>query len=305
MNAIARSSSACDHVAATLRLTTMKCAWLLVLGAAPISSARAVELSTSTPEFPEPVRQDLSFTLTVGEQVDIDNPYGSVYLRFGGYAHELGIHSTLQQPDGAAEIVFKPGSKGQLFLIEPRLPEGQLLASAQRLDIVVYVPKDHPVRVRTEAGDIESRGLKSDLDLRSSRGNIAARGTEGLLTLEAVEGNIEAALADDTPSGSHQQLTTRAGSILVGLSDRLDAVVIAATSAPFTTDFSLDITRHEGAEPNKTARATIGTPGRGKREATIRLDSRRGEIKLLRRTDYVEVRATDPNRSPNEEKKTQ
>jgi len=243
--------------------------------------------------LPEPKRQNLSAKLPVGQPIVIENPYGSVYLRFGGYEHEVGIHSTLQQPPGAAAIEFRSGEQDGNYLIAPRLPEGVTLAEGQRLDLVVYVPEKHPVTVRTERGDIESRGVKSDLDLKTVAGNIAARGTEGTVQAETGEGSIETAFAESAPPGSKQRLTTTTGNIVLGVTDQLDAIVRMASSGQFATDYSIEVTRHPGAEPNKDARAMIGAP-----KAEVMLESRRGEIRLLRRAEYLPTDETPPTPPP-------
>lgn len=243
--------------------------------------------------MPEPKRQNLSAKLPAGQPIVIENPYGSVFLRFGGYEHEVGIHSTLQQPPGAAAIEFKSGTQDGNYLVAPRLPEGVTLAEGQRLDLVVYVPEKHPVTVRTERGDIESRGVKSDLDLKTVAGNIAARGTEGTVQAETGEGSIETAFAEAAPPGSKQRLATTTGNIVVGVTDRLDAIVQMGTSGQFATDYSIEVTRHPGAEPNKDARAIIGAP-----KAEIALESRRGEIRLLRRAEYLPTDETPPTPPP-------
>lgn len=255
--------------------------------------------SSAAPTNPEPIRSDREFKLAVGQSVLVDNPYGSVYLRFGGYEHQLGLHSTLQQPDGAAAIAFAPRDRGAHFEIAPRLPEGSMLARGQRLDLVIYVPESHAVRVRTESGVIESRGVRSELDLRSAAGDIAVRGGNGSVQAETGEGSIEVAFAHSAPPGSHQRLATRTGYIQVGVTDDLHAEVRLATSAPFTTDFSLSVSHRNGEEPNKTAVAVVGKPADGDQRAVLELSSLRGDIRLLRRAVYVDADAVAPSSVPS------
>lgn len=286
------SNSSCAHPESSLRLRMLRgaqaCALLLLTACAgAVREATVVADATA----PEPIRQDLEFKLDPGQPVRIDNPYGSVYLRFGGYEHQLGLHSTLQQPADAAEIRFAPAADATGFLIAPRLPEGSVLARGQRFDLVVYVPQQHAVQARTIDGAIDARGLKSDLDLHTDSGAVAARGTEGLLQIETDSGAIEAAFAAAAPTGSVQRLATRTGAIIVGVSDALAADVSLASSAPFTTDYSLVVTHRDGEEPNKTAKARIGTPDAA-HPAVLQLHSLRGDIRLLRRAVYVEAETT-------------
>lgn len=284
---------------ACILFATLQCA----CAQAPVADATAAPMTpaaaSAASSNPEPIRSDLEFKLAAGQSIRIDNPYGSVYLRFGGYEHQLGLHSTLQQPEGAAAIDFVPRDRGDQFELAPRLPEGAMLARGQRLDLVVYVPRDHAVAVRTVLGAIEARGLKSDLELRSEAGDIAVRGSEGILQAETGEGSIEAAFAQAAPAGSRQRLATRTGAIVVGVTDALAAEVRLASSAPFTTDYSLAVTHRNGEEPNKNAIALIGQPADDATRAVLELASLRGDIRLLRRAVYVEADTAAPASAPS------
>lgn len=238
---------------------------------------------------PEPRREDLSDKVPAGMPVHVDNPYGNVYLRFGGYEHAVDIHSTLQQPVGAPAIALHRGRENGRYVIAPRLAEGTVLEPAQRIDLVVYVAQGHAVTVRTGSGDIESRGVKSALDLRSTSGNIAVRGNDGTVQAETGTGNIEVTFPRPAPAGSRQRLATTTGTITVGVTDQLDAKVTMATSAAFATDYSIDVTHDDGKEPDKWAQTVIGTPN-----AEIALESRQGEIRMLRRAVFVEVGERPP-----------
>lgn len=247
---------------------------------------------SSTPviaaEEAEPQRQDLTAKVPAGMPVHIDNPYGNVYLRFGGYEHAVDIHSTLQQPVGAPALTLHRGKEKGRYVIAAKLPAGAALADAQRIDIVVYVAQGHAVTVRAES-DIEARGMKSDLDLKSVSGKIAVRGTEGSVQAETGEGDIQVAIAGPVRKGSKQRLATTTGNITLGATDQLNAKVSMATSAVFATEYSIDVTHDDGKEPNKWARTTVGAP-----DAEITLESRRGEIRLLRRAVYLEVGERPP-----------
>lgn len=272
------------------RGATLPAAALLAACAAASASAPVSEPTTAVAE---PVRQDLEFKLEAGQSVHIDNPYGSVFLRFGGYEHQLGLHTTLQQPAQAAPIEFAPRATERGFEIAPRLAKGAAVAPGQRFDLVAYVPQQHAVDARTLDGVIESRGLKSDLSMRSESGDLAARGSEGLVQAETASGSIEVAFAAAAAKGSRQRLATRTGAIIVGVTDALDAEVQLASSAPFATDYSLEVSSHPGQEPNKTALARIGKPD-PKQPSILELHSLRGEIRLLRRAVYVDAPVATP-----------
>ena len=236
----------------------------------------------------EPLRRDDSFKLPAGQAIHVENRYGSVYLRFGGYEDQLDIRSTVQQPDGAATIEFKPGAREDRFEAVPRLPEGIALAEGQRIDLVLYVPKGHAVTVRTLFGTIESRGVKSALDLATEIGEIAVRGTDGTVQARTVEGRIEITLEDGARPGAVQRISSRTGSVTINVSDKLDAEVKLSTSHQFSTDYSLTVEHRDGEEPNKVATAVVGTPKSGKDRAQVVLESLVNEVRLLRKGVFVD-----------------
>ena len=236
----------------------------------------------------EPQRRDQSFTLPEGQPIQVENPYGSVYMRFGGYVHQLDIRSTVQQPDGAPAIGFQPAARDGRFEVAPRLPEGVALAEGQRIDLVLYVPKGHAVTVRTASGVIESRGVKSDLDLGTDSGEIAVRGTDGTIQARTGDGRIEVSFEDRAPLGSIQRLTSRTGNVAVNVSDKLDAEVRMSTSQQFATDYSIAVEHRDGEEPNKVATAVVGTPKPGKDKAQIVLESLVSEVRLLRKGVFID-----------------
>lgn len=265
----------------------LACGFAAAMAASPmLMAAEAGQESAET--MREPQRRDDSFKLPEGQAIQVENPYGSVYMRFGGYEHQLDIRSTVQQPDGVATIAFQPAARDGHFEVAPRLPEGVALAEGQRIDLVLYVPKGHAVTVRTASGVIESRGVKSDIDLGTDSGEIAVRGTDGTVQARTGDGRIEVTLDDNAPLGSIQQLTSRTGAVAVIVSDKLDAEVRLSTSRQFATDYSLIVERHDGEEPNKVATAVVGAPKSGKDKAQLVLESLVGEVRLLRKGVFID-----------------
>jgi hypothetical protein len=228
-------------------------------------------------------RSDLAATLPARQPVVIDNPYGDVLVRFGGFEHGLETHVVLQEPTGAPHIVLRPATVDGRYTIAPRLPSGATLRERQRMDLSVFVPEGHALVVRTGQGDINVRGVHGDIDLKSTAGDIRVRGIKGAIRAETGEGAIEASL-DTAPKGARQRLATTTGNIEVGVDDALDAELDMATSAQFATDYSIEVARRPGEEPNKRARAVIGA-----KASKLVLESRRGEIRLIRRAGFTTV----------------
>lgn len=238
--------------------------------------------------MPEPIRQDLSYKVPAGMPIEVDNPYGDIRVRFGGYEHSFDMHTTLQQPEGAAKIAFAPGVRDGRFLVAPRLPEGGALAQGQRLDLVLYLPQGHALVAKTLSGKIESRSVKSDINLRSESGEIAVRGTEGAVQVETSDGEVIVQMAGAAKPGSTQRIATRTGAIVLEVEDAVNAEVRMATSHQFATDYSLEIERRDGEEPNKRARALVGTPATGADRAVIVVESLVGEVRLHRRAVFID-----------------
>lgn len=241
-------------------------------------------------------RIELTAPLLPGQILRVDNPYGDVRLRFGGYEPMLEIHGVQQQPADAPVMEFTPGPAQDGFRVAPHLPEGELLAPGQRIDLVVFVPVGHPVHVRTERGLIEARGIRADIDLDSTSGDIALRGISGAVQARTGgAGAIEASL-EHAPPGSDQRFQTVTGALVLAVHDELDARIHMTTSAVFATEYSLTVSHRPGQEPNKEGLAVIGEP-----KADVRLQSRRGEIRLLRRGQFTPVAAESTGTSESRE----
>ena len=103
-------------------------------------------------------------------------------------------------------------------------------------------------------------------------------------TLEHVEPFSTAANALSEYAGVYTNPELGNGRIVLAVSDQLDANLELSTSAVFATEFSLRVENLPGQEPNKRATAQIGE---GK--ADIFVESRRGEIRLLRWTGFTTV----------------
>ncbi|WP_371281799.1 hypothetical protein [Dokdonella sp.] len=253
---------------------------VLAIAQSTTSSANT-RTTTETTSEAQITRIDTSVVLVAGVPVVVDNPYGDVRLRFGGYEHGIDAHAVVQQPPGASVIAMQPAMVDGQYRIAPRLPEGSRLADGQRLDLVIFVAEGHPVIARTEQGLIESRGIRADISLNSISGDMAIRGTQGSIQARTGSGSIEASLGP-APAGSTQTLATGTGTIILAVDDTLDAHLEMSTSAAFATEFSLQVERIPGQEPNKKAIAVIGED-----QATIIVESRRGEIRLLRWSEFT------------------
>jgi hypothetical protein len=243
-------------------------------GPPPASTDPAAALTEASIE-----RSVSTHALNARQAIRIDNPYGDVRVRFGGYEDTLEWRTVAQNAE-AAEKIAVTGSSNDVFLVSARLPEGVVLAPGQRIEITAYVPLGHDLDIVTERGLIQVFGLRGSLKARSVSGNIVFRGIEGLIDVETGAGNVEGQL-DPKPAGSRQRIATSTGNILLGLVDGLNAELTMASSGVFATEFSIKIDPQPGQEPNKSATAVIGKP-----ESNVEVVSKRGEIRLLRRLEF-------------------
>lgn len=224
-------------------------------------------------------------TLKMGQAIEIDNPYGDVRLRFGGFEQKFELQGVSQRRSSeTAMFVVEPIADGDTMRVRVALADSAELAAQQRVDLVFFVAEGHPVTVRTTAGLAEARGIRAGVTLSTEQGDIAVRGITGPLNLTtrsgAIEGSLEAATVE-------QSMTTQTGSITLSFAPDANATLQMATSGLFATEYSLNITPQSGAEPNKTAVAQIGEGG-----PLLNVASKRGDIRLLRRASFVATSTT-------------
>jgi hypothetical protein len=256
-------------------------AFVLLAASAQAGVVAAGDADAATPPI-NASRPEFNATLTAGQAIVVDNPYGDVAARFGGFENKAEVHAVLQEPTGAAPIEFLPRvNKDGLYEVTPRLPAGVTIAEGQRIDLEVFVPEGHDISVRTGSGLIEVKGVHGNVDIKSESGNISLRGIKGAITAETGDGQIDASLSS-APRKSSQRLATRTGDINIAVDDRLDAELDMATSALFGTEYSLKVTRLPGQEPNKRARVVIGED-----HSRLTVESRRGQIRVSRRSKFI------------------
>lgn len=255
------------------------CAHRSGTGATPVAQGEAPTQTLDAAVQHEIERTDNKQLMTKKVPVRLDNPYGDIRVRFGGYEGSLEWH-TVTQNMGSANKIAITANAGDTFDISARLPAGTTLATGQRVDLTAYIPDGHDVEIVTERGLIEARGLKGNLKVRSTSGDVALRGIAGRLDVETGAGNVEAQL-EQAAAGSQQRIATSTGNIMLGIGEDLNATLKLASSGVFATEFSVEIEGHANQEPNKRGQAAIGKPA-----AEIEIFSKRGEIRLLRRWEF-------------------
>jgi hypothetical protein len=237
-------------------------------------------------DFQEPQRVGAKFNLPQGKALRIRNDLGDVRLRFGGYEHQLEVHSVAQAPKGASFASWRfDEATGAL---EAALIDATPIVKGQRIDVTVWIPKGHSVQIDTLAGLIEVRGLKSDVVVRSNSGAIAVRGIEGALDLQTGAGSIEASITEFN-SPKLQRLVTSTGVITAAFAPKFVGDLTLATSGLFASEFSLIVSPQAGQEPNKTATVRIGEGVSSISGNQFEIGSKRGEIRIYRGVEYVDA----------------
>ena len=183
-------------------------------------------------------------------ELRVSNPYGDVRGRSGpeGSLIVVGIiqRFALDQEDG--EVLIEQG-EGHMRVrtrypsADHGLPNGRLNG---RIDLSVLVPAGRAMRVETDSGLIEVKGVDRALVAQTDSGPIrltTARGVEA----ETKTGELTAVLKDPS-SGEPSRLVTGIGVLRIDLLDASDLSLRATTAGEIVTRFG----QLEKAKPTRT-----------------------------------------------------
>jgi hypothetical protein len=255
---------------------------VLALGSAAGGGlARAASDAESRPRTSQWIER-----IPTGQTVRIVNPYGDVFARFGGYEDQVEVVATAQriEPDKPElQVALSHAAAGLNVTVGPAAASARdevgragEIATRDRVDVVVFVPKGATLDVRTVNGSIEAEKVQGNVVASSVKGNIRIRAVTGRVTARTARGRITATLENDV-TAEPQELATETGDIEVYLWEDADFSVDLATSGLFGTDFSIAIEHHPLEEPNKRASAIVGRGG-----PRLTLGSKEGQISLRR-----------------------
>ena len=231
--------------------------------------------------------------MPLGALVRIENPHGDLRLRAGaeGFLVAWAVAQRHADDPRAPEIAVERGPG--LVAVRAVLPEGVEPPPAawerRRIDLVVEVPPAAALRVRTDRGLVEARGLTGAVEARSRAGDIRFR-AKGPVDLETERGEI-LVLLDATRWAQPVHLRTVTGAIELHLRPDADAALRLATRGSFTTDFSLEVRRVTGHGKEATARL-------GEGRARIEILSEQGPVRLLEMPVAVPANPTTPVPDP-------
>lgn len=196
--------------------------------------------------------------------MEVRNDFGDIRARLAG-DRTLEAWMVVQRLDPAGERVgFTVERRGGAVALVVGYPPGRVRDavphpakdSYDRLDLVVFVPEGVTLRAHTLRGQVEVRGLKSDVEAATLDGPVFLR-TTGAVQARTGGGEITAWL-DAAPfdkSGPPLLLQSRSGPIVVTLPAGAQPDLRVETGGEIAT--ALDVRR---SRRNGRARATLPAP---------------------------------------------
>jgi hypothetical protein len=216
------------------------------------------------------------------ERLEIRNLFGDLRIRPTDQ-DEIQLSAMIQRHvDDPRRAGIITGDSDGTYRIEVSYPALERAAPAtdppewrkRRVDLTVFVPAKRPVRLETDRGLLEVKGLDRGIEARSAHGDISVA-TGGPLIARTGRGSITCHFSA-TDWRAAVELETLTGPIGVILPAEADVAVTMTTFGELTTDYSLTVSRASRLTP-KTAHATIGQGGR-----ELFMTSNRGNLKLVR-----------------------
>ncbi len=142
-------------------------------------------------------------------EVEIINPWGDVYIRHNRGGRNVGLSGAIQRlgDPAAIEQIDLRASRDHVRL-EVSYPEGTNLTPngfnrPGRVDLVVLVPEDSTLRVRTRDGSITGKRVRSNIEARTESGQISLS-TTGWLDTETQSGDTQLILIGDRWDREHR-----------------------------------------------------------------------------------------------------
>jgi Putative adhesin len=250
----------------------------------------------SQPEDLEPgfevERSEHLATVPVGTLVELHNGFGDVRVRFGGYEGVVELRAVIQQFETeGARLEVESRAEGDTLRLrvgERSAPEAELLTSRRagqrkRADLVLFLPQGVNLSLTTTFGEVEMRGLKSQVTARSESGTIHARKVSGDLELSTLDGAIVVNL-EDLGRLTPQKFTSERGDITLYLQERSHFSCRVVTQGLLSTDFSLTV------EPSGEGSGKVGLAKLGKGTTPVAVTSREGDVRLVLKPAATEAR---------------
>jgi hypothetical protein len=245
---------------------------------APVSGPTARPLTLERPQWAKDVDGPDPITA-----IEVHNDFGDIRARLSA-DRRLEASMVIQRLDAAGDRVgFTVERRGGSVALVVAYPPGRVRDSDprpakdtyDRLDLVVFVPAGVTLRAHTLRGQVEVRGLKSDVEAATQDGPVLVR-TSGGVQARTDGGEITvqmdaASLAGDGPP---HLLRSGTGPVTVLLPAQADPEVRIETAGELVSNLGLTTTRHEGR-----TRATSAARGAGR---LLVVSSRTGRVRVER-----------------------
>lgn len=122
--------------------------------------------------------------------IEVDNPWGDIRLR----SHRkpmVKVEGAVQRiGDDAPSPVFTPSESAEMFKFSVDVPEGILEPRSNRVDLVIYLPKDLLAKVKTKDGTIEAKKTIGTIEAETETGKIVIT-HHGKVTATSQDGPIQ------------------------------------------------------------------------------------------------------------------
>ena len=256
------------RVAAALSLAVLCCA---------CSTARREEapLSTATITGPETgfeqVQIPLQLELPAGKALAISNPFGDIHVR---QSIDSSIKLTLYlQRTANSKVQARISQKISGASLELAVNAGldKSRKDVLRIDLVVFVPQQPQLKLRTRHGAIEAKKIGNPLiDAESDNGELRLT-TRGVMHARSKTGRIRATIMQPGWSGE-SRMASDSGTVQVFFPLSPNLHLLATSGVSISSEFQLDI-RPDG----KGARVELD---RGDGSDALVIASRDGEVQL-------------------------
>lgn len=215
-----------------------------------------------------------------GQKLEIANLHGDVRVRWSG-DDQVFVSAVIQRDENdplAPDISVQEGAESLAVAAgwkktESAAPETERMKK-RRIDLTLLIPARIPVRIRTQTGLIEAKGIDNPLDAQTVAGDIR------LSVSQSVRARTERGEIDVVFTGANwpepSLLESVTGRVTAWLSPEAKATVRGQTTGLITTDFSVEIQRASAPTFLKTVAAEIGGGG-----DQLSLNSVKGEIRIL------------------------
>lgn len=215
--------------------------------------------------------------------IEVRNDFGDIRARLAA-DRRLEASMVIQRLDPAGDKVgFTVERRGGSLALVVAYPPGRVRDadahpakdSYDRLDLVVFVPAGVALRAHTLRGQVEVRGLKSDVEAATQDGPVLVR-TSGGVQARTDSGEITvqldaAALAGDGPP---HLLRSDTGAVTVLLPALADPELRIETAGEWVSNLDVTTTRHQGR-----TRVTSAARGAGR---LLMISSRTGRVRVER-----------------------